>query len=609
MARSAQADEAAKYLDPNVPIEQRIDDLLSKMTVDEKIIEISDDWGSKGIPRLKVPAMLKTEGLHSQSYSTGATIFTQPIGMAATFDPELIAKEAKVIAFEAKADHIHSSWSPVLDVARDVRWGRVEESYGESPYLVSRMGVAWISAFQAEGMIAVPKHFAGHGGPLGGRDSHDVGLSERTLREIHLPSFRAAVEEAHAGGVMAAYSTWWDGVPDNASTVLLQQVLRQEWGFDGYVVSDCGGPEQFIQKQGIASTPEEAAALAAAAGVNMECGSIYKQGMAKAVEDGLVTESELNDVVRPVLRAKFRLGLFEHPETDKMNFDQLPEYDSAEARALAREIETEGIVLLKNDKNVLPLKKDLKTIAVIGPNADVAQTGDYSPKPRPDQMITVLQAIKSHVGPGTQVVFAPGLNTPLSTDKSKFDEAVNAAKGADVAIVVVGDNSREGGGKATTGENNDGATLDFPGAQRDLIKAVQATGTPVVLVIVNGKPITLAWEAENIPAILVTWYPGEEGGDATADLLFGDKTPSGRLPVTWPRSPAQLPLNYDYHPSGRRYDYYDMPFTPQYCFGYGLSYTKFKYSNLRFTPKADDPGFVTVAVDIQNVGDYDGDEV
>jgi beta-glucosidase len=603
------ADDAAKYLDPNVPIEDRITDLLSKMTVEEKINQISDDWGSKSIPRLKIPALLKGEGLHAQSYSLGATIFPHSIAMAATFNTDLASQEGVEIAQESLADHIHSSWSPVLDCARDVRWGRVEETYGESPWLCSRMGVAWISAFQSQNMIAVPKHFAAHGEGKGGRDSNDVGLSERTIREIHLPSFRAAVEEAHAGGVMAAYSTFWDDVPDNASKVLLQQVLRQEWGFDGYVVSDCGGPEHFIQKHGIVATPAEACALAAAAGVNMECGSMYKTGMADAVEQGLVTPQELDDVVRPVLRAKFRLGLFEKPEPDKMSFSSLPQYDSAAARALAREIEVQAAVLLKNDKAILPLKKDIKTIAVIGPDADTPQTGDYSPKFRPDQLISVLAGIKSHVSATTQVVYAPGLDSPLSTDTSKFADAVSAAKSADVAVVVIGDNNREGGGNATTGENNDGATLDFPGAQRELLHEIQQTGTPTVLVIVNGKPFTLGWEVANVPAILVTWYPGEEGGDATADLLFGDRDPSGKLPITWPRSPAQLPLNYDYHPSGRKYDYYDMPFEPQFWFGYGLSYTQFQYSNLRITPKADDPGYVKVDVDISNVGDYDGDEV
>jgi beta-glucosidase len=607
LCASSCAQEKAKYLDPALGVEQRIDDLLPRMTTEEKISQIWDSWGSQGIPRLGVPPLLKTEGLHSQSYSTGATVFPQPIAMASTFDPALIGAVGKQTAVESKAASLRASWSPVLDVVRDVRWGRTEETYGESPYLVSRMGVAWIEGFQSLGMIAVPKHFEGHGEPVGGRDSQDYGLSDRTMREIHLPPFRAAVEEAHVGGVMAAYSLW-DGVPDNASTTLLQQILRQEWGFDGMVVSDCGGPEHFVQKHAIVRTLEEAAALAAAAGVNMECGAAYKTAMLKAVNDGLVTAAELDEVARPTLRTKFKLGLFDHPTPGKMIWDKLPEYDTDASRALAKQVEVEAAVLLRN-QHVLPLSHALKTIAVIGPDADLAQTGDYSPKLSPGQCVTVLQGIHSHAGPGTKILYAPGLASPVSTDTSKFAEAVDAAKQADVAVVVVGDNSRNGGGPATTGENIDGATLEFPGAQRDLIKAIYATGTPVVLVIVNGKPFTLAWEAEHIPGILVTWYPGEEGGNATAELLFGDKNPSGHLPITWPRSPAQLPLNYDYHPSGRRYSYYDMPFTPQYRFGFGLSYTQFLYSNLRITPKAGDPGFVTVTANVKNDGDRDGDEV
>lgn len=602
------AQETPKYLNPNVPIEQRVDDLLPRMTVAEKVSQISDDWGSAGIPRLKVPSLLKTEGLHSQSYSTGATIFPQPIGMAATFNPALINKVGRQTALESKAAHIRESWSPVLDVARDVRWGRLEETYGESPYLVSRMGVAWIEGFQGEDMIAVPKHFAGHGQPMGGRDSQDIGLSDRVMREIHLPSFRAAVEEAHAGGIMAAYGVW-DGVPDNASTPLLQKILRQEWGFDGFVISDCGALANLVEKQGIVQTMPEAAALGIRAGVSINCGTTYHDWAAKALEQGLITGSQLNDSVRAVLRAKIRLGLFEHPEPDKMVWEKLPEYDTPDARALAREVAAQGSVLLRNDNGVLPLKKDIGIIAVIGPNADSPQTGDYSPKIAPDQMVTVLQGIRSHVKPGTRVLFAPGLDSPLSTDTSKFAEAIGAARQADVAVVVVGDTSHPGGPEGTTGENRDGATLEFPGAQRDLVKAIQATGTPVILVIVNGKPFTLAWEATHIPGILVTWYPGEEGGNATADLLFGDRNPSGRLPITWPRSTGQLPLNYDYLPSGRRYDYYDMSFTPQWGFGYGLSYTHFKYSNLRILPKEGDPGFVTVTADVQNAGSRDGDEV
>ena len=597
--------DTPKYLDPSLPIEERIDDLLPRLTLEEKVTQLSDDWGSKGIPRLKVPALLKTEGLHGQSYSTGATIFPMPIEMASTFDTNLIYQVGLATAVEAKAANLHASWSPVLDVARDARWGRVEETYGEDPYLVSRMGVSWIEGFQSQGMIAVAKHFAGHGEPLGGRDSNDTGLSDRTMWNIHLLPFRAAVEEAHVGGVMAAYSTW-DGTPNNASTELLQNILREEWNFDGIVVSDCGGPEHFLSKQSVVTNLEEACQRAILAGVDNECGEAFKKALVAAVHDGLLKESDLDVNVRRILRAKFKLGLFENPGSPGMVWNKLPEYDTPEHRAIAREVAVEGSVLLKNDNHLLPLSKDIKTIAVIGPNADEAQTGDYSAKPSEGQLVTVLQGIKSHVSADTKVLYARGCDF-LSSDTSGFADAIAAANQADAVILVVGDNSASGQGKSTTGENNDGATLEIPGVQRELIRQIQATGKPVVLVLVNGKPFTLAWEAQNIPAILETWYPGEEGGDATADLIFGDRNPSGRLPITFPRSVGQLPLRYNYLPSGRNFSYYDMPFTPQYRFGYGLSYTTFKYSNL--ATKVNDDGSVTVSADVENTGDRAGDEV
>ncbi|MGA2869546.1 MAG: glycoside hydrolase family 3 protein, partial [Verrucomicrobiota bacterium] len=329
--------DTPKYLDPSLPIEERIDDLLPRLTLEEKVTQLSDDWGSKGIPRLKIPALLKTEGLHGQSYSTGATIFPMPIEMASTFDTNLIYQVGLATAVEAKAANLHASWSPVLDVARDARWGRVEETYGEDPYLVSRMGVSWIEGFQSQGMIAVAKHFAGHGEPLGGRDSNDTGLSDRTMRNIHLLPFRAAVEEAHVGGVMAAYSTW-DGTPNNASTELLQNILREEWNFDGIVVSDCGGPEQFLSKQSVVTNLEEACQRAILAGVDNECGEAFKKALVAAVHDGLLKESDLDVNVRHILRAKFKLGLFENPGSPSMVWDKLPEYDTPEHRAIAREV-------------------------------------------------------------------------------------------------------------------------------------------------------------------------------------------------------------------------------------------------------------------------------
>jgi beta-glucosidase len=594
-----------KYLDPKIPVEQRIDDLLPRLTLEEKVIQLSDSWGSKGIPRLKIPAMLKTEGLHGQSYATGSTIFPEPIAMASTFNTGLINQVGKATAVEAKAANLRCSWSPVLDVARDARWGRVEETYGEDPYLVSRMGVAWITGFQGENMFAIPKHFAGHGEPLGGRDSHDVGLSDRVMRNIHLVPFRAAVKEANVGGVMAAYSTW-NGVPDNASTELLQKILREEWGFQGMVVSDCSGPENFMTKQYIATDLEQAARLAILAGVDIECGSAYTKALVSAVQHGVLPESDLNPNLRRVLRAKFKLGLFENPGSPNMVWDKLPEYDTPEHRQLARQVATEGSVLLKNNNKLLPLSKNIKTLAVIGPNADLAQTGDYSAKAAPGQLITVLQGIRSHVSASTKVLYVQGSDIN-STDVSKIPAAVEAAKQADAVVLVVGDNST--GQHATTGENVDGATLEIPGVQRQLIKEIQATGKPVVLVLVNGKPFTLAWEHEHIPAILETWYPGEEGGNATADLLFGDSNPSGKLPITFPRHVGQEPLFYNYEPSGRRYNYYDMPFTPLYRFGHGLSYTTFKYSNIKTVKKSAGDAFVTVTADVENTGDRDGDEV
>jgi len=603
--------EIPKYLDPKVPIEERISDLLPRLTLEEKVIELSDSWGSKGIPRLKIPAMLKTEGLHSQSYSTGATVFPQPIMMASTFDQDLVNQIGKATAVESKAANLRVSWSPVLDVARDARWGRVEETYGEDPYLVSRMGVAWINGFQGQGMIAVPKHFAGHGEPLGGRDSHDVGLSDRVMRNIHLVPFRAAVKEAHTGGVMAAYSTW-DGVPDNASTELLQKILREEWNFDGIVVSDCSGPENFLTKQTVVNNLEEASRKAILAGVDIECGSAYRKALANAVSKGYLQESDLDANLRRVFRAKLRLGLFEHPGSQEMVWDKLSAYDTPEHRALARKAAAEGSVLLKNDGGLLPLKKDIGVIAVIGPNADFAQIGDYSPKTMPEQLVTVLQGIKNHVAATTRIYYSRGCDI-LSPDTSGFAEAVQAARKADAVVLVVGDQSTreniKSTAKPTSGENVDGATLEIPGVQRQLIKAIQATGKPVVLVLVNGKPYTLSWEATHMAAILETWYPGEEGGNATADLLFGDQNPSGRLPITFPRHVGQLPLTYDYLPSGRNYNYYDMPFSPLYRFGFGLSYTTFKYTNLKIEPMTDDPGHVTISTDIENTGAREGDEV
>ncbi|RYX82013.1 hypothetical protein EON83_21545 [bacterium] len=606
------ADTNPIYLDGKRPISERVNDLIPRMTLDEKVSQITDDWGSAAIPRLKIPALLKTEGLHGQSYSNGATIFPHAIASAATWDLPLVNRVGQAVGQESKAAGIYQTWSPVLDVARDARWGRIEETFGEDPTLVARMGVAWINGFQSQGLIATPKHFAGHGAPEGGRDSNDIGLSERIMREIHLVPFRAAFEEANAGGVMAAYGTW-NGVPDNASTDLLQGILRQEWGFKGMVVTDCDAIQHFISKHAISTNADGATKMALEAGVNVECGTVWRKNIAGAVKRGVVNETLVDNALRPVLETKFRLGLFENPGPARLNWEKIPAYDTPEHRALARQMATESMVLVKNQNKILPLAKNLKTIAVIGPNAAQVQLGDYSARPVEDQLVSVLDGIKSHVAQGTQVLYAPGFSWQNPNDKSGFDEAVNIAKQADVVVMVMGDSSSSSSNMSripdTTGENRDGATLTMPGAQSDLIKAVHATGKPVVLTVVNGKPFVFNWEAENIPAILITWYAGEEAGNATADLLFGDRNPSGKLPLTFPRNTGQLPLTYDYKTSGRSYDYYDQPFSPQFRFGYGLSYTNFKYSNLQFAPSPQNPAQVTVTVDVQNTGTVAGDEV
>lgn len=591
------------YKDKSQPINVRVNDLLSRMTDEEKVRELSEDWGIPRNDRLGIPPLSKAEAVHGFGYGTGATIFPQAIGLAATWDTGMAGQVGDVTAQECVEANTFQAWCPVLDVARDPRWGRMEETYGEDPYLVSRMGVSWIEAYQSHGLIATPKHFAAHGGPLGGRDSNDVGYSERVMREVYLVPFRAAFEEAKAGSVMNAYSTWTDGLPCAESQDLLFGILRQEWGFDGFVVSDCGSIGNMDSKFGVAFDNTDAAREAIEAGVSCNCGDTYKNYLLKAVQSGQVSHKDLDFAVGRILATIFKLGLFDRnvPPT-QWDWQKNPGWDSPIHRQVALNEARESVVLLKNT-GVLPLSKSIGSIAVIGPNADEVQTGDYSAKAKPGQLVSVLAGIKKAVSPNTVVRYAKGCDqTGPSTDG--FDEAVKAAQASDVAVLVLGDKS-----EVTSGENHDRADLDLPGVQEQLLEAVAATGKPIVLVLVTGKPATIGWAAEHVPAILATWFPGEEGGDAAADVLFGDYDPAGRLPVTFPRSSDQLPLYYNYKPSGRAYDYLDMTSKPLYRFGYGLSYTTFRYSNLRIAPQASPGGNYTVSADIRNTGAKDGDEV
>jgi beta-glucosidase len=583
-------------------VASRINDALARMTVDEKVNELCESWGIPGVKRLGIPPFSKSEGVHGLADGTGATVFPAAIGLAATFDTNLESSIGDAEGQEFVDANLSQSWSPVLDVARDARWGRVEETFGEDPYLVTRMGVSWIEAFQSHNLIATPKHFAAHGGPLGGRDSNDVGYSERVMREVYLPSFRAAFEEAHAGAVMNAYSTWTDGLPNVESKSLMTDVLRQEWGFKGFVVSDCGAVENMLNKYSVVQTGPETAALALKAGVSCNCGDAYKKWLKQAYETHLVTMNDLDLAVANILYEQYRLGLIDKPLGPK-NETNAPGFDSENHRALAAQAARESIVLLKNDNSLLPLSKSIKSIAVIGPNADVPQTGDYSGKLNPGQAVSDLDAIKSEVSPGTVVNYARGCDW-LDPSTDGFAQAVAAAAQSDVVVMVLGDLTNK-----TTGENIDRANLDLTGVQEQLLEAVAKTGRPIVLVLVSGKPCTINWAASNIPAILESWYPGELGGTATADVLFGNYNPAGRLPITFPVNSNELPLTYDYAPSGRKYSYTDESFIPLFRFGYGLSYTKFAYSNLRVTPPRAIGGDATVSADVTNTGALAGDEV
>ena len=588
-------------MDPTKPIDDRIADLISKMTVEDKVRQLTEDWGIPGNERLGIPPLSKVEAVHGFAYGKGATIFPQAIGLASTWNTDLMYKVADVIGAETVEANTYQAWSPVLDVARDPRWGRVEETYGEDTYLVSRMGVAWITAFQSHNLLATPKHFAAHGAPLGGRDSNDVGYSERVMREAFLPTFRAAIKEAKAGSLMSSYNTW-DGDPCVSSKDLLMGILRDEWGFEGFIVSDCGSIRQIDVKHAVAANWMEASKYAIEAGVSCNCGEAYRESLLNAYKAGMIADKDLDFCVSRILRALFKLGLFENPPK-KAKWEDNAGWDSPEHRAVALQAARESIVLVKNANDFLPLNKSIKSIAVIGPSADEVQLGDYSCTPKEGQLISVLAGIKKIVSPDTVVKYARGCDhRDMSTEG--FAEAVAAAKESDVAVVVVGDKSDR-----TSGEGNDRAHLDLIGAQEDLVKAIQATGTPTIMILVNGRPFTFAWAADNLPAILVTWYPGEEGGNAAAEVLFGDYNPAGRLPITFPRYIGQCPLYYNYKPSGRAYDYNDEKFAPQYAFGYGLSYTKFEYSNLNVTPGKSSDGNVKVSVDVQNVGKRAGDEV
>jgi beta-glucosidase len=576
--------------------------------------------------RLKIPLLEDEEGTHGGMFS-GATVFPEGLAIGSTFDMPLVKSIYAAAAQEARAVGIHVLSTLVLELDRDPRMGRNEEAYTEDPYLYSQIAANIVQGAQGSNLdapdkvVALMTDFPTQSQPVSGLERGAIDVSERTLRAHFLLPWVAAITKNNALGVMAGYPEIED-VPAHASEKWMSRVLRQELGFKGIVMSEGGGFESLIYEH-VAPTQKEAGALALRAGVDLDITyePAYMGPLIESVEEGGVPMALVDRAVRRVLDLKLRLGLFEHPYTSLEQAEKV--MHSREHQDLALRAAREGIVLLKNNKNLLPLKKDLKSIAVIGPNAKSASNlfGDYTARVVPQHVNTILDGIKAKVSPTTRVshVKGCGVNTH---DRSGFAGAVAAAKRADVAIVVVGEQARREDARneepPTDGEGYDVASLDLTGVQEDLVRAVAATGTPTVVVLINGRPLSVPWEAEHAPAIVEAWEPGERGGEAVADVLFGDYDPSGRLAITIPRSVGQLPSYYNYQPSKDYWirrawsevrGYVDMPGTPLYPFGYGLSYTKFDYSNLRIDPPEIHPaGNVRVSVDVKNAGDRAGEE-
>jgi beta-glucosidase len=667
--------ESAPYLDPSKSITTRITDLLARMNLAEKCAQLVGPFGldesdgkfsldfvrqhfKDGISyinthhrerhtrqtvaylnamqkflreetRLGIPALGIGEGLHGYM-AHDATSFPQALGLASAWDPDLQRRVFGVVAREMRARGAHYVLSPVLDIARDPRWGRTEETYGEDPYLVSRLGVAAVRGLQGhtftggpDQVLATAKHFAAHGQPEAGTNCGPANYSERMLREELLVSYEAAVREGKIGSVMASYNEI-NGIPSHVNSWLLKDLLRGEWGFEGFVISDGWGVDDLYRLHFVARDAADAAEKSFSSGVDVELGRCFIH-LEQAVEAGHISMDAIDAAVAKVLKLKFQLGLFENPFVEEERAISIT--NSAEHRALALEAAQKAIVLLKNEGGLLPLNLvKLRSLAVIGPNAAALRLGGYSGIP--SRRVTVLEGIREKAGKEVEVLYAEGCGITRSMNEAGqmwhddevllpdpgiddvlITEAVETAKRADVVLLVLGDNEqtcREGWSIDHLGDRD---TLDLPGRQEELLQAVYAAGKPVVLLLINGRPASINFAAEHIPAILEAWYPGQEGGTAVADVLFGDVNPGGKLPITFPRSAGQIPAYYYHKPSARR-GYLFSSAEPLFPFGHGLSYTSFAYSNLRLTSeKIPADGTATLSVDVTNTGKRAGDEV
>lgn len=679
--------DTAIYKDPGLSIQERLDDLLSLMTVEEKAAQMVGVWNDKaetmlndkgefdlekakesyseghglgqvGRPnevvngksakeiatltneiqkffmensRLGIPVIFHEECLHGLA-GTNATSFPQPIALAGTFNPDLIEEVYKISALEARARGGHQALTPVVDIARDPRWGRVEETFGEDPFLVGRMGVAAVKGFQGDAsftdktrVLATLKHFAAHGAPEAGMNCGPVNVSMRELREVYLPPFKNAIDEAGVISVMASYNEI-DGVPSHANRWLLQDVLRDEWGFEGFVVSDYYAIWELSNRPDthghhIAKDGKDAAKLAIEAGVNLELPepNAYKN-IVDLVSDGTLDESRLDDLVRPMLYWKLKLGLFDDPFIDPEEADEIS--GAEEHRDVAKQAASESVTLLKNKDNILPLDRNkIKKLAVIGPNANRSLLGGYSGRPVYES--TFLDGIKEKVGGQIDVVYSEGCKITIGgsweedevvladpeKNRKLIKEAKETAKDADVIVLAIGGNDQTSRESWALNHMGDRTNLEMVGEQNELVQAMVETGKPVVAFLFNGKPLSVNELDQHADAIVECWYIGQETGNTVADILFGDQNPGGKLPISFPRSVGHIPAFYNHKPSARRGYLFDDA-SPLYPFGFGLSYTDFSIDEPKLKKSVIDNGDSTeVSVNVTNTGKREGSEV
>lgn len=654
------------YKGPNAPISDRVEDLLSRMTLEEKLAQMSHIHGGTFIKdgvvdrtkldemleqgggfvetlllsseecyttmnyiqeymltqtRLGIPIFTLTESLHG-SVQDGSTIFPQAIAMGSTFNPALINKMSRAIGKELYAQGVRQSLTPVLDVGRDLRWGRIEECFSEDPFLVSRIGAAQVEGYLSSGVSPMIKHFGAHAEPTGGLNLSSVSCSERELRDIHIKPFEYVVKRCKPWAVMSSYNSY-NHIPNSASTELMTTILRDEWGFEGYIYSDWGAIGMLNYFHKVAQNSAEAAMIALKAGIDVEASSNCYSEIPNLIERGLLDPKYVDTAVRRILRAKFAMGLFEwQPTTAEQN----QSVNNPDHIALAREIAEESIVLLQNDKGLLPLDLDkIGSIALIGPNADQIQFGDYTWSRNNSDGVTIRRALEQSIGDNVEINYAEGCAL-VSPDRSGFESAIRAAKRSDITIVVVGSASASLArdySNATCGEGFDLHDISLTGVQEELVRELHKTGKDIVVVLLAGKPFAMPWIKENIPTVVTQWYSGEQGGYAMADVLTGRVNPSGRLNYSFPASSSHLPSFYNYLPTDK--GYYKRPGTPEkpgkdyvfssphalWSFGHGGSYSTFDYSNLAtdredYRAKGDT---IRLSVDVANTSKVDGKEV